>query len=608
MIRWARMPSTRRPTADAAPPAPGVLASLRGGGRPLLLLLLAALVLKLLVAIAALELDALATRPASDALYYLERARGLSGRIADPRADEPFHLPPLYPLVLAAVPGAVDGKLMGVLALQALAGTALLAGTWLLARRRLPRGASFLAVGLTLLYGPLSFYETRLLGDSLATCLLVLMLVAADALADRPGPRGTLVGALIGALTALAALLRPQALLLLPVLALWALRRSRAAAGALLLAAALLLLPSTLHNLRTGGGLQPVSDNGGLNFWIANRDVGAEGSEVQLSGSFDAPGPAFGDIARQPEVARALAESRSGRTLDSAQVSAWFTAQALSDIAARPGLFAQRLLLRARALVESFETDAACFPAVEMHLLAPLALLGLPFGVLLGMALAARLLGGRLAPAPRLPMLAVTGLVLLTALLFFHYSRFRLPVVPLLAIVAASGLPPLLARTAGFARALCAAAALAGVTMISVWPAPHHAPNVANGWTSLGWAELSAAPPGDTERLQRVLQRAQVALLAQPGFPRAERLAARACLLLHRFGEAGEHLDAALATAPGWDEALLDRALLQAIPDPANTRRDREAAAAALPALREAAQSNPALVEGLHQVEKLLAR
>ena len=114
-------------------------------------------------------------------------------------------------------------------------------------------------------------------------------------------------------------------------------------------------------------------------------------------------------------------------------MSAWFTRAALAAIAGDPGLFVQRLVLRGRALIESFETDVACIPVVEMHLIPPLVLLALPFGVLLGLALGAGLLGGRLAPAPRLPALAVAGMVVLTALLFFHYSRFRLPLVPLLA-------------------------------------------------------------------------------------------------------------------------------------------------------------------------------
>ncbi|HEX5009646.1 MAG TPA: glycosyltransferase family 39 protein, partial [Planctomycetota bacterium] len=394
------MPSTRGTHADAPPltaPTPGPLAALREGGRPLRLVLGVALAFKLIVAVAALDSDPHARQPTSDALYYLERARGLAGFAADPRAGQTYHLPPLYPWVLRIVPGAVQGEFLGVMALQALAGTALLACTWLLARRRLPREAAYLALGLTFLYGPLTFYETKLLGDSLATALLIGLLVACDALWDRPAAWR---GAIAGVLLALAALLRPQALLLVPVLALWAARRQRAAGAALLLAAALVLLPSTLHNAKAGGGLMPVSDNGGVNFWIAN-------TAQPLSGTFVAPSEAFGDITRQPEVARQIAEAGVGHALAPGEVSSWFTHAALAAIAGDPWTFMQRLALRARALVESFETDVACIPAVELHLIPPLVLLALPFGALLGLALGARLLGGRLAPAPRLPALAV---------------------------------------------------------------------------------------------------------------------------------------------------------------------------------------------------------
>ena len=596
------MPSTRGTLADAPPPAdtvaPGPLAALREGGRPLLLVLAVALAFKLIVSVAALDGDPHARQPTSDALYYLERARGLAGLTADPRAGQTYHLPPLYPWVLRLVPGAVQGEFLGVMALQAVAGTALLACTWLLARRRLPRDAAFLALGLTFLYGPLTFYETKLLGDSLATALLIGVLVACDALYDRPAASR---GALAGALLALAALLRPQALMLVPVLAVWAARRQRTAGAALLLVAALVLLPSTLHNARAGGGFMPVSDNGGVNLWIAN-------TARPLSGTFVAPGEAFGDIARQPEVARAMAESAAGHALGPGEVSSWFTHEALSAIAGDPWTFAQRLALRGRALIESFETDVACIPVVEMQLIPPLVLLALPFGVLLGLALGAGLLGGRLAPAPRLPALAVAGMVVLTALLFFHYSRFRLPLVPLLSVVAASALPPLRARTPGLAQALCAAAALAGVTLFSVWPAPHQPATRANGWATLGWARLTAVQPGDRAGAEQVLADAERALQCLPHFPRAERLAGRACLLLHRFDEAGAHFDAALAAAPDWNEARLDLALLQAIPDPQNSREDLRAAAAALPQLRAAAAQDPTLAEGVAQVEALLAR
>ncbi len=595
------MPSTRgtpagAPSRPEAPTATGVRAALRDGGRPLLLVLLLALGFKLVVALAAWGSDPHVRMPASDSLYYIERARGLAGLFDDPRAAESHHLPPLYPWILRVVPGAVAGRFLGVMVLQAVAGTALLACTWLLARRRLSRGAALLALGLTFLYGALTFYETKLLGDSLATALLLAVLVACDALHDRPSAAR---GALAGALLSLAALLRPQALLLVPLLAAWAARRARAAGLALAGVAVLVLLPSTLHNLRAGAGFAPVSDNGGVNFWLANTG--------KPSGTFRAPSPEFGDIARQPEAARAAAEHLAGRTLDGAEVSSQLTRAALAAIVRDPATFLERLQLRARALIESFETDVACFPAVEMHLIPPLVVLALPFGVLAGLALAAGLLGGRLLPAPRWPMVAVALMVVLTALLYFHYSRFRLPLVPLLAIVAASGWDPLRTRTAGPGRMLTAAAALAGITLLSVWPAPHQAESRANGWASLGWARLAQARPDDREAIELVLADARRALQCLPGFPRAERLAGRTCLLLRRFDEAGRHFDAALAAEPDWPEALVDRGLLLAIDDPANPWHDPQAAAALLPRLRAAAEDDPVLARGVREVERLLA-
>ncbi len=600
------MPSTRRLPAEVEPPraadAPaGQAASLRDGGRPLLLLLALALALKLVIALAALGSNPLARQPAADALYYLERARGLAGLLDDPQADESHHLPPLYPWVLRLVPGAVQGESFGVLALQALAGTVLLAGTWLLARRRLPRPAALLAVALTLLYGPLTFYETRLLGDSLATVLLVLLLVACDALHDARGRRGrTVAGLLAGVLAALAALLRPQALLLVPVLGLWAARRCRRAAAVLLVAALLLLLPSTLHNLRAGAGFAPVSDNGAINLWIA--------STGPASGTFQAPSQAFGDIATQARAARELAEQRSGRLLAPAQVSAWFTRDALATIAADPGTWLARLGLKARALVESFETDVAAFPPVEMSLVPPLALLALPFGLLLGLAAGALALGGRLRAAPRLPALSLAAMVALTALAFFHYSRFRLPLAPLLAILAATAWEPLRARAVTPARGALALVLAAGVVLQSFAPAPHQRGTLANGWASVGWARLMQVAPHDSAAVERVLADACRALELQPVFPRAERLAARACLLLRRFADAGQHLDAALAAAPDYDEALVDLGLLLAIDDPANPRHDRAAALALRPRLQQLAGRSRVLAAGVAEIEALLAR
>jgi len=563
---------------------------------------------------AALADDPLARSPSSDAAYYLARAQGLqramAGGASDPLAAQTFHLPPLYPWLLALLPGIGSGDLTAALLLQATAGTLLLALTFVLARRRLSRAAALLAAALTLLYWPLSFYETRLLGDSLACLALVAALVLADALADatreagtvpepapvRRGPRAALLGAVVAA----AALLRPQALLLLPVLLAWIVRLPGRPWLPFVAAAALVLAPSVVHNARAGGDLVLVSDNGGVNLWLA--------STGPVTGTFATDDESFGDIARQADVARAIAEREAGHALSPGGVSSWFTRAALSAIASDPGRFAQRVLRRAAALVESFETDIASFPETGRALIAPLAPLALPFGVLLGLCAAGAALGARLRPAPRLPLLALACMVGLTALLFFHYSRFRLPLVPLLALGAAATWDRVRGGHVGLPRAAAALAALAGTVALSLLPAPHHAPALANGLTSTGTARLALAQPGDRAAAQAALDDARAALAEQPGFVRAQLLEARAALLLGQWQECRDALDAVERALPGHPAARLNRAFLLAVPDPRNPFHDRAAAASIAAELQPAAADDRTIADGLQDLQRVLAR
>ena len=589
------MPSS---TAAAVARAPSDSApTWREGGRPLLALLLVALAIKLAAALTAQTDDPLAAVPTSDARYYLDRALGLMGLAADPLARQPHHLPPLYPWVLASVPGVQDGSWTGVRVLQALAGTLALAGVYVLARRRVSRTGALIAAGLTALYAPLTFYETRLLGDSLAFDLLVGVLVAADALADRGG---IWRAALVGLLTGLVCLLRPQALLLVPVLALWAARLPRRPWAPLLLAAAATIAPATVHNWKASGDLILISDNGGVNLWLANTGP--------LSGTFTTPDPAFGDIAVQAQSARSVAEGQAGRPLSAGEVSSWMSRAALGAIASQPGVFLQRVLLRARALIESFETDVVCFPEVEMGLVPVLRLMPLPFGLLLGLWLAAGLLGARLKPAPLLPSLAVAGMVVITALVFFHYSRFRLPLVPLLAIGAASGWDRLRAGGVALPRAAAAAAAIVGVTAMTLLPSPHHAATRANAWASIANARLSSLKGEDVPAAERALAEAGRALAESPGFLRAELVAARACLPLQRWVEAERHLKAVLFAAPDHPQALLALAWLLAIQAPDNPFKDRDAARQLVERLQKLAEDDPSLRAGLEPLLPLLSQ
>jgi len=588
-------------------------AVLKDGGRPLAALLALALGIKLLAVAAALDDDPLARHPMSDARYYLDRALGLRGVLEDPVADEPHHLPPLYPHVLALFGGIERGELAGPMVLQAVAGTLLLAALFVWTRRRGGRAAGWIAVALALAYWPLTFFETKLLGDSLACALLVVSLVAADATLARGRVAPAL---LLGVLAGAAALLRPQVLLYAAALVAWlAWRRRGRAALATALAAALTIAPATLHNLRASGDLVLVSDNGGVNLWLANTGP--------VSGTFATGDERFGDIARQARVAREVAREASGRTLSAGEVSAHFREAALDTILADPATFARRVLRRALALVEHFETGIVAIPEIERRTIAPLAILPLRFDWLLAAAAALAVLGvvprrGGTRDAPRapdaVPAWALAGMVVVTTLAFFHYSRFRLPLVPCLAATVGLGVERLATgwRGAGprlgLARGVLALTAAAGVVGLAHLPAPHHDFTRANGWLSLGRARLSVARRGDLEAVRRALAEAERALALAPGFVRAELLAADAHMLLGEFDAAAAALDRIEAATPGYAPALVARAWLHATPardnphhDPARARR-----LAARVRLSAAASGDARVLASLQDLERYL--
>jgi hypothetical protein len=586
---------------DAAPVS-NTWQRLADGGKPLVSMLVLALVVKLLVMAVTLDESPLGTHITSDARYYVDRAQGLAGDHDDPRLDEVYHLPPLYPALLSVLPGVVDESYASVLVFQLLAGVVLLACVFVLARRRGNTLAGLVAVGLTLSYAPLTYFETRLLGDQLATVLLIAGLVAADSLHDRPTPwRAALSGLLLG----LTCLLRPQALLLLFVMALWSLRLKRRVWPALVLAAALPFVPVVWHNASASGQFVLISDNGGINLWLANAGP--------PSGTFLTFEKDFGSIETQADVARTRAQFALGRTLGPAEVSRWYAGQAWDAISADPGLFGRRVWLRARALLETFETGVVVVPPVEMALVPPLRMLVLPFGVLAALFGAAMVLLWRarrpdqnagLARAPALPGLALAGMVVVTTLLFYQYSRFRLPLVPLMAVTIGLAVQSVRSQAPGVLRALLALVLAVAVGWVSWLPNSHHAGVLANGFTILAEARRGLASQHDSAAIEQAYADAQTALEHDPGFVRAQLVAAELALALQRFDATDRYLDRAEPALGDDATGLFVRAVLCLHGDPRNRHRDPERAATIIEQLHLMAVGEP----GLHDMIAILER
>jgi 4-amino-4-deoxy-L-arabinose transferase-like glycosyltransferase len=157
--------------------------------------------------------------------------------------------PPLYPLALAAVSklGAtttIDHRAAGLAF-----GAVTIVAVGLLGRRVAGERAGLLAAALCALYPLMIAVDGALMSETLYGPLIAATLLAAYRVLDRPGPAAA---ALLGALIALAALTRSEALLLWPLLALPVALRApgrRALLAAVSAAAcALVLAPWAIRN------------------------------------------------------------------------------------------------------------------------------------------------------------------------------------------------------------------------------------------------------------------------------------------------------------------------------------------------------------------------
>ena len=270
--------------------------------------------------------------------------------------QETFYQAPLYPYALALVYAFVSPEPVAARVAQCLLGAAscvLLAGAgW----RFVSRGAGIASGVILALYTPALFADTTIQKTSLVSFLLCALLYVASGLQRDVRPRACVVlGAVLGALV----LARENALVFVPVLALWLLwlpdvrgAKRLVPAALLLVGLSAVLLPVALRNLHVGGEFHLTTSQFGPNFYIGNR-AGADGTYAPLL-------PGRGDARYERLDATALAERAEGRSLSPGEVSRYFTAAAWREISADPAgwlrLLGRKLALTVNA-VEVADTE-----------------------------------------------------------------------------------------------------------------------------------------------------------------------------------------------------------------------------------------------------------
>lgn len=428
----------------------------RGEGLGLVAVLAVALGLRVLHLLEIRANDPFFEAPSVDPRLYHEWA----SRIAqgDWLGEEIFFLGPLYPYFLGVVYSVFGASLLAAKIVHVALGTATVALVFALARRVFDRRVAFVAAAIAASYRMAPFYEGTLVVANLLLPLTLLVVLATLRVRDRPtAPRALLAGVATG----VAALARQNALLYAPLAMGWLLfaLRDRAPLArrtglAVALAAGVLLavLPATLRNLAVGGDLVWINAAGGAPFFTGNNP--------DADGTFRVPRIFSQALADDPLEQRAmytkLAEQTLGRELLPSEVSRFWVDQGLAWIRARPldwlrlewkkfGLFwnAHEVWNNRSISIDRAFSRVLRAPLPTFGIVAPLALLGMG-------------LSWRRA-RDLFPLYAMIGVSLATALAFFVLSRYRMPIVPLLAIFAAYALVQLfdLSR-ARRARALAA--------------------------------------------------------------------------------------------------------------------------------------------------------
>ncbi len=510
--------------------------------------------------------------PQLDSLEYVSWASRIAA--GDLRWPAPPPHGPGYPFFLAGVFRLFAGSLAAASVAQAALGAlscvaiAALAGIWF-GPMAAWAGGLLLAVN-----GVVAWTDVSLLAEG-----LLLLLMSGAVLCLGKSPTSMRRAAMAGLLTGFAALVRPTALALLPILLFtlarregWK-RRGFLLAGLAAGAVGLVLLPVTFANWRASGAPLLVQGHGGFNFYIGNSSAGSGLPTARPGAGWD----------------RLEAEAaRNGFRLPGEQ-DGYFLEKTLAEISARPLAWMQLLGSKLFWTIQADEIrDSFSYSFFEKA--SPLLAVLPGFGLLFPLAVAGIVASVRPRPRPAL-LFAYAAATAGTCVLLVTSSRYRLPFVVSLVPFAAAGLVACLRMLRErSARAAVLTALVAGVALCRI---ARHAPShvYAEEWSATGYAlihlrESDAADAafrnaiaedarwspawaglgvvaGNRADLSGAESHFRKALLFQPDNFAAQEEWGALLEREHRFAEAEILYRRALEAAPG--DPIFGRALVRAL-------------------------------------------
>ena len=357
--------------------------------------------------------------PIIDAATYHEAARSIAAGHGHP--DALFWQPPGYSYFLAllyTITGPTD--LLTPRIVQAFLGAAAAVLTAWIGARSFGSRVGLAAGFIVAFYGTLIHFDAELLGVSLTVALQLLAVALAVAAGGASRPAPLWLGA--GFTAGIASLVTAPTLLLVAAFAAFARRH----AHLVLVAAALAIAPVTIRNAVKGGEVVLISTNAGINLYLGNNPRYDETVQIR-------PDRHWLDLTKEPWDHGIRTKSGG---------SNYFAGRALEWARTDPVGFLRLQVKKVRLLLGGDEIfrNHAIYPAREYSpvlaaLLWKVPGLAFPFGLLAPLAALGLAVGWRRAPL----LASIVVLYAVSVIAFFVVARYRVPMVPYLAIFAAKG-------------------------------------------------------------------------------------------------------------------------------------------------------------------------
>ncbi len=532
------------------------------------------------------------TVPAVDASFHDYWARGLATgnwqppwAMSDPAIPQTAYLrPPGYPYFLSLVYALFGQGYLVPRVVQMGLGLVSAGLAYLFARRWFGHGVAIVLAGFVSCYWVFIYFEGEFHAPVLVIYLVWLTVYAAGAWAERLGGRHA---AATGVILGVAALVRPNVLIFLPVLIVWCWwivrrrgnrRRFALAAAGLIGGTAAAVAPATLRNYLVADDFVLISSNAGINLFAGNNEHATGTVPDRIADLGD-----FKTCYDYPALARNL-ERKLGRTLKPSEVSTYFAREAFHFMREHPGAFAKLTLKKTLLFWGPREVTHNKVVRYERAHSPTLRTIPGDFSLVVTLAVigVALMLRGRRAdegvdhsgcgcgcPIPSVGrggegarhrwemsvlLLALIVAYFVSVLPFFACARYRLPITPFLLLFAAYGTRCVctfamtrdLRRTVGW---VCVAVVLYGAHALASRVIPGGAHDLAK------WHYDRAVAYGFTGRTQQAIDEYRSVLERMPDNPHAH-VGLGVCL--GRRGEtaqAVEHFKQALRIWPEYAEA-----------------------------------------------------